>query len=160
MSVFVSLGSCHACLSILWFLFPDGPSEHRRTCLHNALLVWSCRVFKSREIWCAWIIGLEQTVHIMLLVLVSQGFFPNIVKHVFTMLNWFGNLCVFDFRELCMLGSLVWNKRLMSCLWFWFLKVFSNIVKHVCTMLNWFRNLRNVLPWRLWSVLFSFHGWY
>ena len=63
----------------------QGPSKHRQTCLHNAQLVWNVHVF--------------------------------------------------------MLGSLVWNKRFISCYWFLFLKVFPNIVKHVCTMLNWFRNL-------------------
>ena len=31
--------SCHACLSIVWFLVSGGPSKHRQTCSHNAQLV-------------------------------------------------------------------------------------------------------------------------
>ena len=84
-------------------------SKHRRTCFHNAQLVWNCHVFKSREIRYAWIVGLEQTVYIVLLVWFLKVFL-NIVKHVCTMLNWFRNLVFSSHVEFVMFGSLVWSK--------------------------------------------------
>ena len=84
-------------------------SKHRRTCFHNAQLVWNCHVFKSREIRYAWIVGLEQTVYIVLLVWFLKVFL-NIVKHVCTMFNWFRNLVFSSHVEFVMFGSLVWSK--------------------------------------------------
>ena len=61
-------------------------------------------------------------VHVML-VYQSCGFYfltvlPNIVEHVCIMLYWFG-VVVFSSREkFGVLGSLVWNKRFISCYWF------------------------------------------